>query len=405
MALISDEYIYSQIDPLFNITANGVTNPSLQDILEVISGLIETIYPDVDLGPSTFDGTFLHLLSTTELHLWGKFKDVTNLLNPYTSYGNNLISTASLVGVKAQAETKSTCDVVLIGQSQTIIQDGIVEDEFGNQWALPSIVEIPYSGEITVTATCLKSGQIFADINTINKIVTGTNGWQSVNNIVPSSIGKPRETEAEIRERTIKSVYANSVLTIESIKNSILSLDNVNRCEIEANDQSITVNSIPPNTIRAVVDGGDNNDIAKIIRDKKGIGTGTIGDQTVTIYDSYGQPTSISFYRPQLVDIYVKIEITKYPEKGFNDTVYTLIRNSLSSYINSLNIGEDIFYTNAIANSLSVGDLYEKSFQLKTLKIGRVSILEQDLSTNNVLITPVEMAKSIKDNIIITDVL
>ena len=66
---------------------------------------------------------------------------------------------------------------------------------------------------------------------------------------------------------------------------------------------------IPANSIALVVDGGDANEIATIIANKKSMGVGTYGETSVTVINPIGGQQTINFLRPIEIDIFVSIRL------------------------------------------------------------------------------------------------
>ena len=120
-------------------------------------------------------------------------------------------------------------------------------------------------------------------------------------------------------------------------------------------------NGIPSHSVSFVVEGGDDARIAQAIWENKSIGCGTYGTTSETVYDEYGNPTIINFYRPINATIGVNIEIE--PLTGFLGSTVDLIKKSVSDYINNLQIGDDVYiarlYTPANLLSVPQGETFD----------------------------------------------
>ncbi|MDM6887019.1 hypothetical protein QUG71_24420, partial [Enterobacter asburiae] len=64
-------------------------------------------------------------------------------------------------------------------------------------------------------------------------------------------------------------------------------------------------NGLPQHSICAVVEGGDATEIATVLSKKKDQGTFTFGTTAVDITGKYGEPKTIRFSRPTIVNIFV----------------------------------------------------------------------------------------------------
>jgi hypothetical protein len=88
-------------------------------------------------------------------------------------------------------------------------------------------------------------------------------------------------------------------------------------------------NGLPQHSICAVVEGGDATEIATVLSKKKDQGTFTFGTTAVDITGKYGEPKTIRFSRPTIVNIFVDIELTTYP--GYTSQIADQMKVRLQS--------------------------------------------------------------------------
>jgi uncharacterized phage protein gp47/JayE len=246
-----------------------------------------------------------------------------------------------LNGIRRRAATKSYADVRVVGVAGTTIVGGIAEDVAGRKWNLPPSVTIPYEGEITVKVTAQENGSIRAQPGEISKISTPTRGWQSVSNPDAAIAGAAAETDAELRLRQSRSTALPSLTILEGITGAVANIDGVARIRGYENDTDAPdANGLPAHSISLVVDGGDAQEIAKAIHDKKTPGTGTYGAINIPVADKYGLVTAIKFFRPSVVDVRISMQLKIKP--GYGGDIETKIKNNLTAYVNSLGIGNSV---------------------------------------------------------------
>jgi len=273
-----------------------------------------------------------------------------NSFSPATAQGVGLSNVVKINGIRREVASNSSADVLIVGQPYTIINNGVVGDEQGNQWLLPAAIEITPAGSITVTAVCTALGAITAAAGTINQIITPTLGWQSVTNPADATVGAPIEDDATLRQRQSASTALAAQTPLESIVAAVRNLPGVQEVAAYENDTSTTdANGIPPHSISLVVKGGDDVQIATAIADKKNPGTGTYGTTTETIIDQNGVPNTIHFFRPTEKRVIATVNITALP--GFVSTTEAAIAQAMSDWVAAMPIGDPsgVAYNDLIA--------------------------------------------------------
>ena len=339
-------------DPVFQVTAQGITAPSYAEILEYLQGQARQIFgSDITLAADTQDGQLIAIVAAAISDVNAQAIAVYNSFNPNTAIGVALDSAVKTNGLQRREPTQSTVDLLLVGQAGTIITNGVAVDSFENRWLLPAEVVIPTAGQITVTATAEEAGDIAAPAGSVTTIGTPTLGWQSVKNPAAAAIGVPVETDAELRARQARSTAIASVSLWEGIIGALLDLPGVTRVSGVKNDTSEpTPDGIPGHSIAMIVEGGDAQTIGETIFLKKGEGVGTFGDVSITYLDTYGFPNSVSFSRPDVVEIYCTLTIE--PGADFLSTVADEVKARIADYINALDIGTSVNIGRVLASAI-----------------------------------------------------
>jgi uncharacterized phage protein gp47/JayE len=277
--------------PVAYVDAAGIHVPPFEDILGYFRDAYRAIYgSDVYLDNDSQDGQLLGLFATAINDANAGMVSAYNSFSPATAQGVSLSRVVKQNGIERKKPTQSTAQVYLVGVAGTVIEDGVVQDDNGVQWSLPPTVTIALSGEVIATATCLTPGAVEAPIGFINKIVTTRAGWQSVSNHEAAALGDPIETDAQLRRRQKLSTEIPSEGLLAGLAGALWELPNVRNVSVYENTGGGTdARGIPGKSIAVVIDGGDVNQIAAAIANKKGAGVATAGTTAIQTTDNTEQ--------------------------------------------------------------------------------------------------------------------
>lgn len=350
----------------------GLHVPSYIDIRDDLIGKFKQIYgQDIYLENDSQDYQMISAFALKTYDTMQMLQIIYNNRSPKTAVGTALDSIVKLNGIKRKSASYSTCVLTITGDIGTIINNGIATDDAGEKWDLPATVTLSATTQ-KVTAKCEKIGAIEAMPGAIKKITTPTKGWISVTNEVAAVTGEPVESTRQLRLRQSASVAIPSQNMLDGTIAGIVSVNGVNRNKVYDNDSNVTdENGIPGHSIAAVIEGGLEADIAKQIYLRKGPGGGTYGDTSVDYVNLDGLTTKIRFFRPVYVPINVNLSIKK--NNGYTTATKSAIETQIKSYINNLDIGNDVTVTGVLAAVLSLigSNPAQPSFSLVALVIGK----------------------------------
>ena len=335
------------------IDAQGLHIPTYRDIVEDLIQNAKAIFgQDIYLGIDSQDYQWISVVADKINDSFQLLEMVYNGRSPSTSAGSALDGIVKINGITRKSASYSTCVVTLIGSAGAAISNGVVQDKGGYLWDFPENVTIGLAGSVNVNATCQTIGAVQANIGEINSIFTPTLGWTSVSNSVAATMGTNIETDSELRSRQAISMSRPSRTVLEGTKGAIASVANVTRFIVYENDTNLA-NSMghPAHSITAVVEGGLDVDIAKVIFDKKGPGCFTNGPVVVGVVDSFGQNTPIGFFRPTYVDIDVVLNVKQLA--GYTTETTSAINAGVVAALNSKLMGDDLSISTLWAGSLS----------------------------------------------------
>ena len=364
------------------VTDTGITGPTYDVILAWYQTQYRAIYgADIVLDNSTQDGQWIAIQAQAMNVCNQAMITVFNSFSPAKAQGSALSSNVKINGITRNPATNSTCDVVISGDVGTVIANGTVQDTVNrNTWNLPAIVTIPEGGSITVTAICSVPGAVPGAIGTLTIIGTPTDGWTGVTNTTAAAIGQPMQTDASLRIQQAASTMMPSLTIMDGIIGGILSLPGVSDCAGYENDTNVTdANGTPGHGISLVVDGGDAQQIATLIANKKTMGSPTYGTTTETVIDRAGNSRGINFFRPSNTKIYVKITLSAL--RGYTNEIGASLAQSVADYISSLNIGDIIYTTRLYKYATLNADAGGLTYDLTKIEIGLSS---SSLSEDNI---------------------
>lgn len=379
------------------VDATGFHYPTYNEILEQLIDDMQGIYGGgLYLGTDSQDYELLSEFAEKIYDVFQTAEVAYNSHSPVTAIGTALDYIVAVNGIARKQATKSTVNVVLIGDPYTVIVNGAVADDFGYMWDLPDTVTLDASGNATVEAVCREAGIIPAAAATVTKIMTPVAGWESVTNPSEATTGSIAERDSELRARRAQSVAIPTQSLISGLAGEIAALDGVNRYAVYENDNSATdSNGIPGHSICCVVEGGNNNEIARTIYNRKTPGCGTHGSRSVTVYDRYNQASVIKFTPLSYVEVDIEIHIIA--RSGYAATMQAEIKNAIIDYLDEFSIGNDLTTSIIwmVAQQVQT-DVRNPSFSINSVKAAKHG---QTLSANDVVIAYNQVAKGLETNI------
>jgi len=189
---------------------------------------------------------------------------------------------------------------------------------------------------------CLEFGPTAAPQRSATEIETPVFGLDATINPESGIVGRNRETDNELRIRRELEIQSAGAATVGAIQSALANVENVQAAIVFYNNSSITdLDGRPPHSIEAVVQGGDQVDIAQTLFETVAAGIGFFGDVTQNAIDSEGFTHVTKFSRPTDVELLIECDLTVdalvFPTDGENQA-----KNNFKTFIDSLAIGEDV---------------------------------------------------------------
>lgn len=191
---------------------------------------------------------------------------------------------------------------------------------------------------------CVTVGAVNPDIGTINQVVTSIPGWTGVLNQYAASVGQDAETDTHLRQRWNRSLFSRGSTNIDAIAEALVdNVTGVTTSKVYENRTDATdSDGRPPHSIEAVVEGGENGDIAQALWETKTGGIDTFGNDSGVATDSQGVQHTIYFNRPQQVKVWMKIVVGKNPDEVFPPAALNEIADAVLAKGQAQEIGQDV---------------------------------------------------------------
>lgn len=332
----------------FGLTPDGFNRKRLADIKTELEEAYRLIFGEnIDVSPQSVFGQIIGIHSQREADLWEQSELVYNAFYPSTAQGVQLSNIVTLNGIVRQEAIPSTVTITCAGTDGTVITQGSIVSTSDTKEQFASLADgTIIGGVVNIAFESVNAGPIEALAGTLTVIDTPIFGWQTASNSIGAQLGQDEETDAELRERRIKSTQALGQNLVDSLFGQISNLDNVTSALVISNGTDSTdANGIPPHQFLTVIEGGEVQEIANTIWLNTPQGIDSYGSLTEIIVDSQGFNQEINYSRPAEEDIYFKLTIStdsSFPATGQDDIKSAIVAFGSSNF----GIGDDVLLSN-----------------------------------------------------------
>lgn len=307
------------------IWISGLVTQSLEEIRQDLITKFKGVYgQDINIEQNSPDGQWINILAQEKKDILDLFTQFYNNLDPDRVIGIPQQILYKLNGLIIKAYTYSYTYVNVTVNESTSLQgldaniesaDGTgytVRDINGNRWILAASAELE-AGVHSLNFRAADLGSITALPNTINVMETIVKGISSVNNPAGNYItGSTGETSAQFRLRRNQAMAVPSQGFDESTESQMLNLTNVTQCKVYDNRTNMVVNGIPAHGIWVIVQGGQPEDIGRVIYNNLPPGIPMKGEQTVWVQKINGDLVEVLYDVPSAVNLYVRATIKNF---------------------------------------------------------------------------------------------
>lgn len=269
--------------------------------------------------------------------------DYSALLNGvlYTFTSDASPTTAEIaMGLAAELDASATVNATVSSGTITLqAADGRTPFGIGPQGSTMTLARLGAPGAFDAQ----QIGAILCPAGALSEIETPQAGLDEIDNLIDGAVGRGLETDEELRSRAARSVRVTGSATVLAIQSRLRQeVDSVTTAIIYENRTwEIDASGRPPKSFEAIVDGGDDQEVAEKLWDVKPAGIETFGNTSRVVMDSNGDGQVVSFSRPEEVFIWVNIAVTQYDEETLPATATDGIIAAALAFGNAQPIGKD----------------------------------------------------------------
>lgn len=314
------------------IGISGLVTQSLEEIRQDLITKFKGVYGQaINIEQNSPDGQWINILAQEKKDILDLFTQFYNNLDPDRVIGIPQQILYKLNGLIIKAYTYSYTYVNVTINESTSLQgldtniesaDGTgytVRDTNGNRWILAASTELE-PGVHSLNFRAADLGSITALPNTINVMETVVRGVSSVNNPAGNYItGSTGETSAQFRLRRNQAMAVPSQGFDESTESQMLNLTNVTQCKVYDNRTDSVVNGIPAHGIWVIVQGGQPEDIGRVIYNNLPPGIPMKGEQSVWVQKTNGDVVEVLYDVPAAVNLYVRATIKNFTTTNLDE--------------------------------------------------------------------------------------
>lgn len=205
---------------------------------------------------------------------------------------------------------------------------------------------------VNIPSASVDNGAIVAAAGTLTVIATPSAGLLSVNTAFDAILGVAKETDPQFRLRRNQELQGGGEGGVGSMEAALDEVAGVTAATVLENiTNAVDGNGLPPHSVMAVVQGGTDADVAKVVFTKGG-GIATAGATTVNVAAKNGQLIPVSFQRPTTRSVYIIIHLRKetdptlaqYPIDGDAQIAQALVDYAAGdlSYFRGYGISDDV---------------------------------------------------------------
>lgn len=211
--------------------------------------------------------------------------------------------------------------------------------------------------------------------NTIVNIVNPDANVTSINNPAPTTGGREKETDQELRDRWDISIEGLGKATTPAIRSKLLKIPKVRAATVIENyTESTDSEGRPKKSFQAYVLGGSSQEIGETIFENKPGGIRPYGDIEVDVTDIAEYPHKVYFSRAIEKSVYVNISISTnnaFPVDGDDQVKASIVRyiggeGESGALFAGLNMGEDVIYSRLFSIIYQVDGLDDVNIELST---------------------------------------
>jgi len=334
-----------------NLDSTGITVKTLPTLVSEESVNFQNIYgSDINLNSNSPDAQMINIFAQGGTDVRELLMNIYNSFSRDNCSGIQLDQRVALIGIKRIGATFTIQPITLVVDRPVSLQglDNAIDDVNGvgytiadnanNQWILTDSINLS-AGTYALNFRASQIGLVETIPNTITVPITIVLGVNSINNPSQATIiGQDQETDFELRTRADRSTANTALAQVDSLRGNLLALNGVAQAFCYENlSASIDSNGILPNGIWAIVEGGDNNQIAQVIYSQLN-SNNMKGSTAIPISTSSGETFITKFDRPLNQNLYIQFNLkstvtgTNYDLAGITDYIVENLVYDIQEY-------------------------------------------------------------------------
>jgi len=334
----------------WGLTDAGFRRPTYAELLDALEHKARELFgSSANLTVRSPLGIFLRIYAWMLNLLFSTLEDVYNSRFVDTAVGASLLNLGRAIGLRLLGAQKAVGYLTFSGDDGVYVPEGYLAETVTSIQYITLKGGVIRDGSVVLPATAVVPGPDGnTPGNTITVITNPQSGIMEVTNVSAFEGGRNTETDAEFRKRYYISVDFAGGVNIDAIVAAIYEgVEAVIAVIGEENDTDFeNEHGLPPHSIEIVAYGGLDEDIAKIIFQRKAAGIQTFGDTVVPVLTSSGQLYDVHFNRPVpkrvWVRVYNLVTNDQFPLDGIEQIKASIVRYIGGNTRGGLNIGQDV---------------------------------------------------------------
>lgn len=329
----------------YGITTTGFSAKPLATILSEIEAAQRAVLgADLDTSAESVVGALNAPIVTKLRELWELAESTYNQRNPRGASYAALDIVCALTGVTRLPATQGTVTLSVQLNAGITLPMGSVASVTGeptNRWVTNYAVTNSGGSPawVNVPATAETAGRYIGNAGTIAVIATPVSGWTAVTNALDAAYGRDIESDTALRARRDRTIRAGGSSPLDAIRAALLDVTDVLQVSVFENPNSFTSGGMLPHSVRAIVTGGTDLDVATALWAAKGGGIQTNGSASANVLDENGTSHTVRFDRPTSVSIWITVSIERdLARYAGDDAVKTAILALEESYLAGDNV-------------------------------------------------------------------
>lgn len=336
------------------IDETGFHRDRYQDVREETAQRWNDSFPDMDTSTPRVSGRIISIQSSIRDDLNAKSEYVLNSFSPFTAIGAQLSNLAPLMNKRRLPRIFSQVTLQFnADMNGANVPDGTIVSsslDRTKKFATTQQLIIAPNGFGVVLAEAVEASNYKPTAGTITVMESGVYGVVSVTNPNDGTLGRARETDAQLRFRMLQTSSAASG-TPEGIYTAISQVDGVTYASVLENFTDATNSAgMPEHSIMPIVDGGDDTEVALAILATRAAGIdfttstdipGATWESVSVVNPANGQSVMVWFARPSNTTAEIAIDIST--DSNFPTDGQQRIKDEVVNFVNQWPIGKLLY--------------------------------------------------------------